>query len=72
MKKISLCIPEIGTEEEAVVRILQSKWVTYGPKNIEFEELFANYIGVKHAISLNSCTSGLHLSLQTQTKLVGE
>ena len=28
-----------------------------------FEEAFANYIGVKHAVSLPSCTSGLHLAL---------
>ncbi len=28
-----------------------------------FEEAFANYLGVKHAVSLPSCTSGLHLSL---------
>jgi perosamine synthetase len=28
-----------------------------------FEEAFAKYIGVKHAVSLPSCTSGLHLAL---------
>jgi len=28
-----------------------------------FEEVFSNYIGVKHAVSLPSCTSGLHLAL---------
>ena len=28
-----------------------------------FEEAFAEYIGVKHAVSLPSCTSGLHLAL---------
>lgn len=28
-----------------------------------FEEAFSNYIGVKHAVSLPSCTSGLHLAL---------
>ena len=28
-----------------------------------FEEAFANFIGVKHAVSLPSCTSGLHLAL---------
>ena len=30
-----------------------------------FEEAFSNYIGVKHAVSLPSCTSGLHLALAT-------
>ena len=28
-----------------------------------FEKAFSNYIGVKHAVSLPSCTSGLHLAL---------
>ena len=28
-----------------------------------FEQAFASYIGVKHAVSLPSCTSGLHLAL---------
>ena len=28
-----------------------------------FEEAFAKYLGVKHAVSLPSCTSGLHLAL---------
>ncbi len=28
-----------------------------------FEEAFAKYLGVKHAVSLPSCTSGLHLTL---------
>ena len=28
-----------------------------------FEKAFAEYIGVKHAVSLPSCTSGLHLAL---------
>ena len=28
-----------------------------------FEKAFASYIGVKHAVSLPSCTSGLHLAL---------
>lgn len=31
--------------------------------NMRFESEFARYIGVKHAISLPSCTSALHLSL---------
>ena len=31
-----------------------------------FEEVFAEYIGVKHAVSLPSCTSGLHLALAAE------
>lgn len=70
--KIPLCIPSIGNEEQKIVReVIKSGWLTHGPMNSKFEELFANYIGVKHAISLNSCTSGLHLSMEAN-KIKGE
>ena len=56
--------PMIGEEElEEVADTLKSGWLTMGPKTIKFEEALAKYIGVKHAISVSSCTAGLHLSL---------
>jgi dTDP-4-amino-4,6-dideoxygalactose transaminase len=56
--------PSISEEElEAVVDSLKSGWLTTGPKTREFEEEFANYVGAKHAIAVNSCTAALHLSL---------
>jgi len=56
--------PYIGEEEiSEVVDTLKSDWITMGPKTLKFEELFKEYIGCKFAISLNSCTAGLHLSL---------
>jgi len=62
--KIPLCIPDIGPEEfKAVNSVLKSGWLTHGPKTTEFEEIFAEYIGVKHAVAMNSCTSALFLSL---------
>ncbi len=48
---------------EAVVDSLRSNWISKGPKTGEFEKRFAEYIGVKHAIALNSCTAGLHIAL---------
>lgn len=50
-------------EVEEVVATLRSGWLSTGIKVARFEELFRAYIGVKHAIALNSCTAGLHLSL---------
>ncbi|EQB20308.1 Bacillosamine [Dehalobacter sp. UNSWDHB] len=47
----------------AVVDSLKSNWISKGPKTGEFEKRFAEYIGVKHAIALNSCTAGLHIAL---------
>lgn len=64
MMNIPLCIPSIGEEDiKAVVDVLRSGWLAHGPKTKEFEESFARYIGVKHAISLNSCTSALQLAV---------
>lgn len=50
-------------EKNAVLQVLESNWITTGPKTKEFEKLFAEYIGCKHAIALNSCTAGLHIAL---------
>lgn len=50
-------------EIQEVVDTLKSGWLTTGAKTHKFEEAFQSYIGCKHAIGLNSCTAGLHLSL---------
>ena len=56
--------PSIGTEEKERVRaVLDSGWLTSGTAVAEFETKFAEFIGVPHAVALNSCTAGLHLSL---------
>src|SRR3989338_907313 len=67
MIKIPLCVPYIGQEEiSAVADVLKSGWLAHGPKNKEFEENFAKYVGVNYAVSLNSCTSALQLAIQMQ------
>ena len=54
----------IGELEIAeVVATLRSGWLSTGPRVAEFEQAFAAYTGAPHAIALNSCTAGLHLSL---------
>jgi perosamine synthetase len=63
--KIPLSKPDIDAREiEAVQEVLNSGWLTDGPKNIELEKNFASYIGVKRAVSLNSGTSALFLALK--------
>ncbi len=51
------------TEIEAVSQVLASKWISTGTRTREFERAFAEYLGVKHAIAVSSCTAALHLSL---------
>jgi perosamine synthetase len=57
--------PSIGDREIAAAGdVLRSGWLTTGGKAHELEELFAQRIGVKHALALNSATAGLHLGLE--------
>jgi dTDP-4-amino-4,6-dideoxygalactose transaminase len=56
--------PSIGPDEiSEVVATLESGWLSTGPRVAEFEQAFAEYVGVRHALAVNSCTAALHLSL---------
>ncbi len=56
--------PDIEQGEiDEVVDTLRSGWITTGPKTKEFEKHFAEYVGARHAIAVNSCTGGLHVAL---------
>jgi len=56
--------PSYGEREfEAVREVLASGWVGLGPKTAEFERRFAEYLGVGHAVALNSGTAALHLAM---------
>jgi dTDP-4-amino-4,6-dideoxygalactose transaminase len=57
--------PDIGgEEEEAVLRVLRSGWITTASEAKAFEEEFARYVKVPYALAVNSATSGLHLALE--------
>jgi len=47
---------------DAVIEVLQSDFLTQGPKVPAFEERVANYCGAQHAIAVNSATSALHIA----------
>lgn len=50
-------------EARAVADVLRSGWVVQGPRVREFEERFAAFTGIDHAVACTSCTTGLHLAL---------
>ncbi|MBM4402090.1 MAG: DegT/DnrJ/EryC1/StrS family aminotransferase [Candidatus Cloacimonetes bacterium] len=56
--------PQIHEDDIAeVVETLRSGWWGTGPRTREFEKKFADFVGAKHALALNSCTAGMHLAL---------
>ena len=61
---IGFAPPAIGESEvDEVVATLRSGWLSTGPRVRQFERAFAEYVGVPHAIAVNSGTAALHLSL---------
>lgn len=68
MHKINKLIPVFKpnysqAEIDAISRVLKSGWIGLGPKTEEFEKRFAEYVNSPYAVSLNSATAALHLSL---------
>jgi UDP-4-amino-4,6-dideoxy-N-acetyl-beta-L-altrosamine transaminase len=47
---------------DAVVEVLQSDFLTQGPKGPAFEKAVSDYCGSNHAFAVNSATSALHIA----------
>lgn len=58
------CLPDITDAEICeVIATLKSGWLAKGPRTISFENKFAEYVGAKYAVAVNSCTAALHTAL---------
>jgi dTDP-4-amino-4,6-dideoxygalactose transaminase len=63
--KVPLADITLGPEEiAAVTEVLQSGWLSMGPKTQEFEECFAQFLGVKYAFAVANGTAALHLACE--------
>jgi len=72
-KFLPFALPCIGEEEiNEVVDTLRSGWLTTGPKTKQFEDAFAQAIGMPYALAVNSCTAGLHLALEAAGVQAGD
>ena len=64
IKRIPISKPIIGREEiNAVKAVLESGMLAQGEVVEEFEDKFAEYIGVEYGIATNSGTAALHATL---------
>jgi len=62
---LPFALPDTDEQELAEIQdVLQSGWLTTGPKTHKFEAEFAAAIGAKHALAVNSCTAAMHLALE--------
>lgn len=53
-----------GNERDYLERVLDSGWLTSASMVRSLEERLADYLGVRHAIAVSSCTAALHLALE--------
>ncbi|MCJ7768794.1 aminotransferase class I/II-fold pyridoxal phosphate-dependent enzyme, partial [Candidatus Bathyarchaeota archaeon] len=72
MKKIPLYRPQDVVCHEGpddilneIREVLESGWLTMGPKTEKFEKAFSDYIGCKYAVATSNCSSALYLALDS-------
>lgn len=58
--------------KKELLEVLDSGWWGQGPKTLEFEKQFADYVGAKYAIGVNSGTAALDLCLKAHNIKGGE
>lgn len=57
--------PSISTEEEeAVLKVMRSGWITTAKEALEFEKEFSDYVKSPFCLAVNSNTSGLQLAME--------
>ena len=55
--RVPLADIDLGAEEEeAVLAVLRSRWLSMGTVTQQFEEEFAAYVGTRHAIAVANGT----------------
>lgn len=64
MTPIRLARPSLGSGElNEIAGVLETGFLTQGPKTVEFENMVARYVGAGHAVATTSATTALHLAM---------
>jgi len=65
IQKIPMSSPDLtDADRQAVMEVIHTPNLSLGPKVVEFEKVFCETTGAKHAIAVNSGTAGLHLCVR--------
>ena len=63
--RVPLSSPDIVEKDiEAVVGVMKTRFLSIGPKVVEFEKRMSSYTGTRYAVAVNSGTSALHLIIR--------
>ena len=63
--QVPLSSPDIVEKDiEAVVGVMKTRFLSIGPKVVEFEKRMGSFAGTKYAVAVNSGTSALHLIIR--------
>ncbi len=55
---------DYGEEErQAILDVIDSKWISLGPRTAEFERQFAQFVEADHAVAVANGTAALHLAM---------
>ena len=64
-KSVPMSSPEINEEDrQAVMEVLDTRYLSMGPKIEQFEQNIREFTGSQYAIAVNSGTAGLHLCIR--------
>lgn len=73
MLNIPVLRPDFDDQtKKELLEVLDSGWVGNGPKVLEFEKMFAEKVGKKYCVMMNSATSALDLCLKVYNIRGGE
>lgn len=71
--RVPMSSPDISDlEREALAQVLETPYLSMGPRERQFEEAVREYVGAEHAIAVNSGTAGLHLCVRAAGVLDGD